>query len=67
MAIQDPIHRLADVLTILQNCPATQQPLAICLVYTTPLTFEGKSKKFEMFEDRFHPMITMQPELSEQM
>ena len=36
-------------------------------VQTTPMTFDGKSKKFELFEDLFHTMIKMQPAMTEQM
>ena len=31
------------------------------------MTFDGKSEKFELFEDLFRTMIKMQPEMSEQM
>ena len=31
------------------------------------MTFDGKSEKFELFEDLFHTMIKMQSEMSEQM
>ena len=31
------------------------------------MTFDGKSEKFELFEDLFHTVIKMQPEMSEQM
>ena len=31
------------------------------------MTFDGKSEKFELFEDLFHTMIKMQPEMTEQM
>ena len=34
---------------------------------TTPMTFDGKSEKFELFEDLFHTMIKMQPTMTEQM
>ena len=34
-------------------------------VSTTTLTFDGKSEKFELFEDLFHTMIKMQPEMTE--
>ena len=30
------------------------------------MTFDGKSEKFELFEDLFHTMIKMQPEMSKQ-
>ena len=36
-------------------------------VQTTPMTFDGKSKKLELFEDLFHTMIQMQPAMTEQM
>ena len=36
-------------------------------VQTTPMTFDGKSEKFELFEDLFHTMIKMQPAMKEQM
>ena len=62
----DPITRLADVLTNMQNRPAAQQ-LTIRPVNSNTMTFDGKSEKFELFEDLFHTMIKMQPEMTEQM
>ena len=62
----DPITRLADVLTNMQNQPAAQQ-LTIRPVNSNTMTFDGKSEKFELFEDLFHTMIKMQPEMTEQM
>ena len=61
---QDPLNRLADVLVNLQNKPQT---MTIRPVQTTPMTFDGKSEKFELFEDLFHTMIKMQPAMTEQM
>ena len=61
---QDPFKRLADVLVNLQNKP---QSMTIRPVQTTPMTFDGKSEKFELFEDLFHTMIKMQPTMTEQM
>ena len=61
-----PITRLADVLTTMQNRPTAQQ-LTIRPVNSNTMTFDGKSKKFELFEDLFHTMIKMQPEMTEQM
>ena len=66
MAVQDPINRLAVVLTNLQNRPTAQQ-LTIRPVNSNTMTFEGKSEEFELFEDLFHTMIKMQPEMSEQL
>ena len=60
---QDPLNRLADVLVNLQNKPQT---MTIRPVQTTPMTFDGKSEKFELFEDLFHTMIKMQPTMTEQ-
>ena len=62
----DPINRLADVLTSMQNRPSAQQ-LTIRPVNSNTMTFDGKSEKCELFEDLFHTMIKMQPEMSEQM
>ena len=63
---QDPINRLADVLTSIQNRPTAQQ-LTIRPVNSNTMTFDGKSEKFELFDDLFHTMIEMQPDMSEQM
>ena len=62
----DPITRLADVLTTMQNRPTAQQ-LTIRPVNFNTMTFDGKSEKFELFEDLFHTMIKMQPEMTEPM
>ena len=62
----DPITRLADVLTTMQNRPTAQQ-LTIRPVNSNTMTFDGKSEKFELFEDLSHTMIKMQPEMTEQM
>ena len=60
---QDPINRIAGVLVNLQNKPhsMTNGP-----VTATPMTFDGKSEKFELFEDLFHTMTKMQPVMTEQ-
>ena len=62
----DPITRLAGVLTTMQNRPTAQQ-LTIRPVNSNTMTFDGKSEKFELYEDLFHTMIKMQPEMTEQM
>ena len=36
-------------------------------VTTTPMTFDGRSEKFQLFEDLFHTRIKMQPVMTEQM
>ena len=62
----DPLTRLANVLTGMTN-KQTPQTLMVRPVSTTTLTFDGKSEKFELFEDLFHTMIKMQPEMTETM
>ena len=61
---QDQLNRLADVLVNLQNKPHN---MTIRPVQTTPMTFDGKSEKFEFFQDLFHTMIKMQATMTEQM
>ena len=61
---QDQLNRLAVVLVNIQNKP---QSMTIRPVTTTPMTSDGKSEKFELFEDLFHTMIKMQPVMTEQM
>ena len=62
----EPISRLADVLTSMQNQPTAEQ-LTMSPVNSNTLSFDGKSEKFELFEDLFHTMIKTQPEMPEQM
>ena len=62
----DPINRLAEVLVGINNRPSAQT-LMVPLVSTTTLTFDGKSEIFELFEDLFHTMIKMQPDMTEAM
>ena len=62
----DPINRLADVIMGM-NTKQPSQTLMVRPVSTTTLTFDGKSEKFELFEDLFHTMIKMQPDMTETM
>ena len=62
----DPSNRLAEVLVRMNNRPSAQT-LTVRPVSTTTLTFDGKSEKFELFEDLFHTMIKMQPDMTEAM
>ena len=62
----DPINRLAEVMVGMNNRPSAQT-LMVRPVSTTTLTFDGKSEKFELFEDLFHTMIKMQPDMTETM
>ena len=62
----DPINRLAEVLVGMNNRPSAQT-LMVRPVSTNTLTFDGKSDKFELFEDLFHTMIEMQLDMTETM
>ena len=62
----DLINRLAEALVGMNNRPSAQT-LMVRPVSTTTLTFDGKSEKFELFEDLFHTMIKMQPDMTETM
>ena len=62
----DPINRLADESMGMKNKTSTQI-LMVHPVSTTALTLDGKSEKFELFEDLFHTMIKMQPDMTETM
>ena len=58
------INRVADVPVNLQNKP---QSVTIRPVTTNPITFNGKTEKFELFDDRFHTMTKTQPAMTEQL
>ena len=62
----DLVNRLADVLTSMQN-RSTAEQLVVCPVNSNTMPFDGNSEKFELFEDLFHTVIKMQPEMSEPM
>ena len=57
------LNRMANVLANLHK----NQSMTIRPVITTPMTFDGKTEKFELFEDLSHTMIQMQPAMTEQM
>ena len=63
-ASQDPMNGLTDVLTKMQNRPATQQPLTIRPDNTTTMTLDGKR---EIRGDLFQTMVEMHLKMSEQM
>ena len=60
----DPINRLVEVLVGLNN-RLSAQTLMVRLVNKTTLTFDAKSEKVDFFEDLFHTMIKMQPDMTE--
>ena len=49
------------------NKRPSAQTLMVRPVSSTTLTFDGKSEKVELFEDLFHTMIKMQPDMTEAM
>ena len=59
---QDTIPQVPETTT-----PNTSSQLMVRPVSTTTLTFDGKSEKFELFEDIFQTMIQMQPDMTETM
>ena len=62
----DPINRLAEVLVSMNNRPSVQT-LIVRPLSTTTLTFDGKSEKLDFFENLFHTMFKMQPDMTETM
>ena len=58
-------NRLVDA--IAGNAPQERPQAATMLkpVYTKTIFFDGKNKKFELFDDLFHTMLKMQPEITE--
>ena len=62
----DPINCLADVIMGMNN-KQPSQTLMLRPVSRATLTFDGKSEKFELFEDLFHTMTKMQPDMTETM
>ena len=60
-------NRLADAIA---GIATQQQPQAATMVKpvsTDTLSFDGKNEKFELFEDLFHTMLKMKPEMTEAM
>ena len=61
------INRLADAIA---GITTQQRPQAATMpkpVSTNTLIFDGKNEKFELFEDLFHTMLKMHPEMTEAM
>ena len=61
------INRLADAIA---GIATQQRPHAATIfkpVSTNTRIFDGKNEKFELFEDLFHTMLKMQPEMTEAM
>ena len=59
------INRLADAIAGIATQQRPQAAAMLKPVSTNTLIFDCKNKKFELFEDLFHPMLKMQPEMIE--
>ena len=60
-------NRLADAITGIATQQRAQAATMLKPVSTNTLIFDGKNEKFELFEDLFHTMLKMQPEMTEAM
>ena len=60
-------NRLADASTGIATQQRPQAATMLKPVSTNTLIFDGKNEKFELFEDLFHTMLKMQPEMTEAM
>ena len=60
-------NRLADAIAGIATQQRPQAATMLKSVSTNTLIFDGKNKKFELFEDLFHTMLKMQPEMTEAM
>ena len=61
------INRLADAIAGFATQRRPQAATMLKLVSTNTLIFDGKNEKFELFEDLFHTMLKIQPEMTEAM
>ena len=61
------INQLADAIAGITTQQRPQTATMLKPVSTNTLIFDGKNEKFELFEDLFHTMLKMQPEMTEAM
>ena len=61
------INRLADAIAGIATQQRPQAAKMLKPVSTNTLIFDGKNEKFELFEDPFHTMLKIQPEVTEAM
>ena len=61
------INRLADAIAGIATQQRPQAAIILKAVSTNTLIFDGKNEKFELFEDLFHTMLKMQPEMTKAM
>ena len=60
-------NRLADAIAGVTTQQRPQAATMLKPVSTNTSIFDGKNEKFELFEDLFHTMLKMQPEMTEAM
>ena len=58
------INRLADAIVGITTQQRPQAATMLKPVSTNTLIFDGKNEKFELFEDLFHTMLKMHPEVT---
>ena len=61
------INRLVDAIAGITTQQRPQAATMLKPVSTNTLIFDGKNEIFELFEDLFHTMLKMQPEMTEAM
>ena len=59
------INRLADAIAGIATQQRPQAATMLKAASTNTLIFDRKNEKFELFEDLFHTMLKMQPEMTE--
>ena len=64
---KNSINPLADPIAGITTQQRPQAATMLKPVSTNTLIFDGKNEKFELFEDLFHTMLKMQPEMTEAM
>ena len=64
---KNSINRLADAVAGIATQQRPQAATMLKPVSTNTLIFDGKNEKIELFEDLFHTMLKMQPEMTEAM
>ena len=61
------LSRLVDAIEGIPTQQRLQAATILKPVSANTLIFDGKNEKFELFEDLFHTMIKMQPEMTQAM
>ena len=61
------INRLADAIAGIVSQQRPQAATMLEPVCTNTIIFDGKNEKFELFQDLFHTLLKMQPEMTEAM